>query len=650
MPGGTTSFGLCPKIRTFGGGGASLNVCMIHTSPDSSLVQKLNSIPPNTNIIFQKITTTMDATHDQISSKNSPQDWSDFISNTAKYFSKQFENFQSNPPPKKIEKVEKEPRESRMAAYKLRLEKKKADRMEKEAREKIAKKELTRLKKEADKAEKMKQLNEKLEQRRNEKQKAIASLIEEKVKRLKAGVPAISEKTLAARIRMGKKSKKSEGRRNQLKNESDNDAAPSTKVKILSKTPKISLFEFRNKNTMKEENAVESLTFISGVPKTRSKEITGLAKSARRQYKSDYTEYFKNRQSVDLRSSDGQVCTNSKRTRDLIVSQANKILLEKDADMDQKQKEALQEVCKVPKVEKQYPCKDCSKSFNSTNGLFTHHKNVHQKRLEKKCARCNLQFENQTLHRIHQKEFHPRPKIDNICPVCEKSFTNKHTRNKHLKSIHDDTKFKCKFCEKTFNWRENQKRHIRQVHTDLRPFQCADCQLFFNDSGNLKRHIQSRHLMKRIPCTFEHCEKICFDKGDLSRHVAEKHSEPLICNICEKDFATFYGLSIHKNKNHAEVPREYPCSQCATTFLAPQDRSEHFSLKHRKEKVKTEFKCRYCPEKFSSQNARRAHYSTHPGEKYMFSCIFCGVKKPSEIRLDLHEKECYKAKMESAKA
>ena len=71
---------------------------------------------------------------------------------------------------------------------------------------------------------------------------------------------------------------------------------------------------------------------------------------------------------------------------------------------------------------------------------------------------------------------------------------------------------------------------------------------------------------------------------------------------------------------------------------------------HKKEKVKTEFKCRYCPEKFSSQNARRAHYSTHPGEKYMFSCIFCGVKKPSEIRLNLHEKECYKAKMESAKA
>ena len=176
--------------------------------------------------------------HDQMSSKNSPKDWSDFITNTAKYFSKQFENFQSNPPPKKIEKVEKEPRESRMAAYKLRLEKKKADRMEKEAREKIAKKELTRLKKEADKAEKVKQLNEKLEQRRNEKQKAIASLIEEKVKRLKAGVPAISEKTLAARIRMGKKSKKSEGRKNQPKNELEEDAFLPTEVKFFRRPQK----------------------------------------------------------------------------------------------------------------------------------------------------------------------------------------------------------------------------------------------------------------------------------------------------------------------------------------------------------------------------------------------------------------------------
>ena len=546
--------------------------------------------------------------------ENSSQNWTDFISNTAQYFSNQFEIEKSTPVPKNVAKESK----------KLRLAEEKAARLEKLSLEKVAKKELVRVKKEADKKEKVRKLNEKLEKCKKE---AIASLIQEKV---------------------NKKFDKKGAKIRQLAEKVEKHRIISRKGKTASKRPKPSLFELKKKSKVKDENPFDSLTLISGVPPGRKNEITGLTKSKKRQYKEDFSEYFRDHQSVDLKYSNGEIGTNHKSTRDLILTTTNKILLERDTDMDAKQKEALQEVCRVPKVEKQYPCKDCSKSFNSTNGLFTHHKVIHQKRLEKNCGLCKIRFESQVAHRIHRNEFHPRKKMDNICPICEKSFNSEYTRDKHLKSIHDNTKFKCKFCEKTFSWIENQRRHIRQVHTDLRPFQCTDCQQFFNDSGNLKRHIRSKHLMKRIQCSFEGCEKICFDKGDLSRHVGEKHSEPLMCKICEKDFQTFYGLSIHKNKNHAEVPREYPCHQCSITFLTPQDRSGHETLVHRKEKVSTEFKCRYCPEKFSSKSARVVHYSTHPGEKYKFCCLFCGAKRPTEIRLNLHEKECYKTKMEKA--
>ena len=568
----------------------------------------------------------MAATSIESSADDSSKNWSDFIANTAKYFSNQFEIEKSTLASKNIAK---ESKESKIAACKLRLDEQKAARLDKLSLERVARKELLRIKKEAEKKEKVRQLNEKLEQCKIEKQEAKASLILEKVN-----------------MHMIKKSVKNGGKKKQLM---DNkvEKIRSRKGKTAFKRPKMSLFEFKN-GKVKEENVLESFTFISGVPSSRTNEITGLTKSTRRQYKADFSEYFRGHQSVDLKSMDGQIMTNPKSTRDLIVTQTTKILLERDTDMDANQKEALQEVCRVPKVEKQYPCRDCAKSFNSTTGLFTHHKTIHQKRLEKSCGLCKIRFESQVAHRNHRKEFHPRKKMDNICPICEKSFNSEYTRNKHLKSIHDDTRFKCKFCEKTFSWIENQRRHIRQVHTDLRPFQCTDCQQFFNDSGNLKRHIRSKHLMKRVQCSFEACEKICFDKGDLARHVAEKHSEPLMCKICEKDFQTFYGLSIHKNKNHAEVPREYPCHQCSITFLTPQDRSGHESVVHRKVKVSTDFKCRYCPEKFSSKSARREHYSTHPGEKYKFFCLFCGAKKPTEIRLNLHEKECYKTKMEKA--
>ena len=73
-----------------------------------------------------------------------------------------------------------------MAARKLRLEEQKIARSEKLAQERVARKNFMKIKKEAEKEEKVRQLNEKLEQRKMEKQEAIASLIEVKVKLVKA--------------------------------------------------------------------------------------------------------------------------------------------------------------------------------------------------------------------------------------------------------------------------------------------------------------------------------------------------------------------------------------------------------------------------------------------------------------------------------
>ena len=73
-----------------------------------------------------------------------------------------------------------------MAARKLRLEEQKIARLEKLAQERVARKNFMKIKKEAEKEEKVRQLNEKLEQRKMEKQEAIASLIKVKVKLVKA--------------------------------------------------------------------------------------------------------------------------------------------------------------------------------------------------------------------------------------------------------------------------------------------------------------------------------------------------------------------------------------------------------------------------------------------------------------------------------
>ena len=92
----------------------------------------------------------MAATSIESSAENSLENWSDFISNTAKYFSNQFEIEKSTLASKHVPK---ESKESRIAARKLRLDEQKAARLERLSLERVARKELLRIKKEAEKKE-----------------------------------------------------------------------------------------------------------------------------------------------------------------------------------------------------------------------------------------------------------------------------------------------------------------------------------------------------------------------------------------------------------------------------------------------------------------------------------------------------------------
>ena len=87
----------------------------------------------------------MAATSTEGFTESSSQNWSEFISNTAQYFSKQFEIEKSVP-----KNVSKESKESKMAARKLRLEEQKIARSEKLAQERVARKNFMKTKKEAE--------------------------------------------------------------------------------------------------------------------------------------------------------------------------------------------------------------------------------------------------------------------------------------------------------------------------------------------------------------------------------------------------------------------------------------------------------------------------------------------------------------------
>ena len=371
------------------------------------------------------------------------------------------------------------------------------------------------------------------------------------------------------------------------------------------------------------------------VPQNRQDAIQNVVLKKPRQYGNNLKDYFRDQR---IKTKD----ENMKEIKDAhwIQSSVHEILTN-EIYTSNKQKQVLQELYGGNESEKEFNCKKCSKRFSSVHGLQSHFKINHEKRLAKKCAQCNIIFDNPTLQRAHYKEVHPRQIMESKCTSCDKCFSNPKTLTKHKEAVHEGVVNQCKFCDKTFSFPENMRRHMRQVHTDLKPFGCNHCDTFFGDSGNLKRHIRMVHLKIKIPCQI--CEKLCLDSTDLARHITEKHSQPLMCKECDVDFQSIDGLKGHTNKFHSKTPTEYPCSKCELTFLSATDRYGHRVKLHREQKEAEFFKCRYCHKKFNTPADRKKHVVSHPQAEFKFPCEYCGVRRQSRIRLNLHQKQCTKA-------
>lgn len=60
------------------------------------------------------------------------------------------------------------------------------------------------------------------------------------------------------------------------------------------------------------------------------------------------------------------------------------------------------------------------------------------------------------------------PAMENVCPICLKTYSTKHSMKRHLlmhKPFH--RRFQCTVCQKLFNWPGNLKTHMQTVHMQL---------------------------------------------------------------------------------------------------------------------------------------------------------------------------------------
>ena len=81
-----------------------------------------------------------------------------------------------------------------------------------------------------------------------------------------------------------------------------------------------------------------------------------------------------------------------------------------------------------------------------------------------KCEMCDQGFTHKGALKLHQYNVHNGMEFE--CHVCKQVYKRKHTLNEHFKARHDDKaeKVKCDLCDKSFINTGSKNKHMKNVH------------------------------------------------------------------------------------------------------------------------------------------------------------------------------------------
>ncbi|XP_063807786.1 transcription factor IIIA isoform X2 [Pseudophryne corroboree] len=167
---------------------------------------------------------------------------------------------------------------------------------------------------------------------------------------------------------------------------------------------------------------------------------------------------------------------------------------------------------------------------------------------------------------------------------CNLRFTTPANMKKHFKRAHAAPQqiFVCYFsdCGKEFR-KHNQLKVHQYIHTNQHPFKCTHegCERNFQTSTKLKRH---EKVHAGYPCQKgDHCSFVGKTWTDYMKHVTVSHSEPAICDVCNRKFKNKSYLKDHKQSHEVErffyrCPRE----GCARTYTTKFNLQSHIVSFH----------------------------------------------------------------------
>ena len=227
-------------------------------------------------------------------------------------------------------------------------------------------------------------------------------------------------------------------------------------------------------------------------------------------------------------------------------------------------------------VHEQTMCHICGMNFTSFEKLFDH-SSSHKESIV--CNKCGEEFKEQRTYRNHMSRIHPE-NSGIVCQQCGKTYSSPESLSAHIKYTHEKNfvPFLCPHedCSTTFKDECNLRRHLSSVHQRSME-KCQWCGKFVKTMHSLKRHLKLYQCNipeeERVKRTIEKkeceiCKKLV---SNLARHMNTMHGhgkpKEFQCGHCNYKTNKKYNLKLHVTRVHEGDYHKKTCPHCLKEFI-----------------------------------------------------------------------------------